>query len=112
MPPLTIVALLLSSAVSAQLPPPNLVENGAARSGDASWGRYKTHGPITGPEAKNATVEEWDGAPCFVMRNGTAWQQRIRMIDDVGGKYVLIIARGSFRSSSPMRHTISPRRAL
>jgi hypothetical protein len=84
----------------AQLPPPNVVENGDAHPGDASWGRFKNHRPIVGA-TQDLAVEDCDGGQCFVMRNGTAWRQRIHLVEDVSGKYVLIIARGSSERVHP-----------
>lgn len=88
-------------ATASQLPPPNIVENGDARSGDASWHRYNTARPVTRDPEKEGTVENCDGRPCFVMRNGTAWRQRITLVDDVAGKYILIIARGASERVHP-----------
>ena len=94
--PLLPVALgCLLSASASQLPPPNIVENGDARSGDASWHRSSSGSPVKHDPAKAGTVEDCDGRPCFVMRNGVPWRQRITLAEDVSGKYILIIARGA-----------------
>ena len=55
----------------------------------------KSHQLPTREQAKDATIETCDGVPCFVVRNGMAWQQHIRLFEDFTGKYVLIIATAS-----------------
>ena len=90
-----IVSALLLSTSAGQLPPPNLLANGDARAGKQHWVPRKNHQLPTREQAKDATIEDCDGVPCFVVRNGMAWQQHIRLLEDFSGKYVLIIATGS-----------------
>lgn len=72
--PLLLITLL--SLATPQLPPPNLVENGDARGGAVNWTPSRNHKPVTGEGAKDASIESCDGAPCFVLRNGTGWNQQ------------------------------------
>ena len=95
------VSGFLFSSTASQLPPPNIVENGDARSGDASWYRSNSGRSITRDPDKAGTVENCDGRPCFVMRNGIPWRQRIKLVEDVAGKYILIIARGAAERVHP-----------
>jgi len=75
------IALLTGTAPSSSSA--NLLVNGDARSGTTGW---RTNGV--------ATVEEFGGVPCFVVRNQGSFQQIIRMPRDVAGKYVAIVGRG------------------
>jgi hypothetical protein len=61
----------------------NLVVNGDARAGTNGW---RSQGV--------ASVEEFLGIPCFVVRNHGSFQQLIRMPGNVGGKYAALVARG------------------
>lgn len=90
-----VLAALLAAFNTPQLPPPNMVANGDARAGKQHWVPRKSHQLPTREQAKDATIEDCEGVPCFVVRNGIAWQQRIQILEDVAGKHVLIIARAS-----------------
>ena len=92
---MTILLLTILSLAASQLPPPNLVENGDARAGEAHWAKSRSHKPLPAEDAKDASIEVCDGSPCFVLRNSAGWNQLIRLREDASGKYVLIVARGS-----------------
>lgn len=89
---LLLVPVMLIAAP--QLPPPNLVENGDARAGESHWTRSRNHKPLAG-EAQDGSVQSCDGTPCFVLRNGAAWNQQILFRQDPAGKFLLIVARGA-----------------
>lgn len=90
-----IISTLLCFTSAAQLPPPNMLANGDARAGKQHWVARKSHQLPTREQEKDATIEDCDGVPCFVLRNGIAWQQRIQLPEDYAGKYVLLIATAS-----------------
>ena len=83
-----IFAAVLSASFLQQPPPYSIVENGDARSGDASWQTSVR------PEMKG-TIETCEDGPCFVVRNGASWRQFARLPDASVGKYLLVIARGA-----------------
>ena len=91
---LTVFVLLLSAG-GVQPAPVNMLANGDARAGRQHWVPRMNHQLPTREQAKDATIEDCDGVPCFVVRNGMAWQQRIRLLEDQSGKYVLLIATAS-----------------
>ena len=78
------VILLLTGGLQG-LPSGNLVVNGDARAGTSGW--HATNGGV-------ATVEEFLGVPCFVVRSSGQFQQVIPMPAGAGGKYAALVARG------------------
>jgi hypothetical protein len=78
------VILLLTGGLQG-LPSGNLVVNGDARAGTSGW--HTTGGGV-------ATVEEFLGVPCFVVRNQGSFQQIIPMPPGAAGKYAALVARG------------------
>ena len=79
-----ILCILLLLAGGAQSSPSgNLVVNGDARAGTNGW---RSRGV--------ASVEEFLGVQCFVVRNSGSFQQLIRMPGNAGGKYAALVARG------------------
>ena len=83
-----VFAALLITSLPQPPHPYNIIENGDARSGDASWSTSVR------PEMKG-TVETCEGGPCFVLRNGASWRQFARLPEGSTGKYVLVTGRGS-----------------
>jgi hypothetical protein len=82
--------LLTSFAIQAS---ENLVQNGDASERTAFWTRSLRPG--------QAATEIVDGRPCFVLRNGGALEQRLRLPPDPAGKYLLIIGTGASQRVLP-----------
>jgi hypothetical protein len=62
----------------------NLLENGAADNGPASWSR-------TGDTA----IEPCGRNPCFAVRNGGTFHQTVILPKDAAGKYVVLVGSGA-----------------
>jgi hypothetical protein len=80
-------AMLLLAALVAVAAPQrgsgNLVVNGTAREGARGW---QTEGA--------ATIEEYEGVPCFVLRNKGSFAQEIPLGPEAAAMYAVLVGRG------------------
>jgi hypothetical protein len=80
---LLVLLIALLAPVAQSSSSSNLVVNGDARAGLNGW---RAQG--------QATVEDFLGVPCFVVRNQGSLAQLIRMPPDAPGKYAALVGRG------------------
>ncbi len=89
----SVLALLLCASAPASAVaqgPTNLLADTAAERITDTW-RIEGH----------ATVEEFDGNHCFVVRNGAKLQQRVELPPSASGQYALFIAHVSGERTAP-----------
>jgi hypothetical protein len=81
---------LFLAAVSAGAQTENLLRNPQADLGAQHWRVFG-----------QAAIEEINGNPCFVVRNGGSFQQHITLPQGAAGRYVVFTGRGSSERVNP-----------